>query len=207
MHITSLRVGINRPGEDKYSPWVKAEVEVSLMPGDDYETVKKEALAEVESILSAVEGGTSKPSTKTTTRRAIKGETTTEEKSGDAPAEEKPKRRARRSAVKDETKEEAPAKEEKKEDDEPKEEKPKRSRRAPAKSKITKYSRDEKAHKKIFRSVVDEQFPGWDKDDELKPLVKEASVASNGEDMLGEDGAVLDSFVDAVCKMVEGDDL
>ena len=200
MNITSLRVGINRPGEDKYSPWVKAEVEVSLMPGDDYETVKKEALAEVESILSAVEGGSSKPAS---TRRAPKKEaTTTEEKSGDAPAEEKPKRRARRSAVKDETKDDEP-----KEETPAKEEKPKRSRRAPAKSKITKYSRDEKAHKKIFRSVVDEQFPGWDKDDELKPLVKEASVASNGEDMLGEDGAVLDSFVDAVCKMVEGDDL
>lgn len=67
------------------------------------------------------------------------------------------------------------------------------------KVKMTPYDRSSELHKKLFSSTLDVLLPDWKKD-AIK--AKTASMFLEKSDFLNEDGVVLDSFKDALLKVM-----
>ena len=81
------------------------------------------------------------------------------------------------------------------------EETPVKKAKAPRKVKVkyTAYDRSSELHKKLFSSTLDVLLPDWKKD-AIK--AKTASMFLEKSDFLNEDGIVLDSFKDALLKVM-----
>jgi len=81
------------------------------------------------------------------------------------------------------------------------EETPVKKTKAPRKVKVkyTAYDRSSELHKKLFSSTLDVLLPDWKKD-AIK--AKTASMFLEKSDFLNEDGIVLDSFKDALLKVM-----
>jgi hypothetical protein len=81
------------------------------------------------------------------------------------------------------------------------EETPVKKAKAPRKVKVkmTPYDRSSELHKKLFSSTLDVLLPDWKKD-AIK--AKTASMFLEKSDFLNEDGIVLDSFKDALLKVM-----
>lgn len=81
------------------------------------------------------------------------------------------------------------------------EETPVKKTKAPRKVKVkyTAYDRSSELHKKLFSSTLDVLLPDWKKD-AIK--AKTASMFLEKSDFLNEDGVVLDSFKDALLKVM-----
>jgi len=81
------------------------------------------------------------------------------------------------------------------------EETPVKKAKAPRKVKVkyTAYDRSSELHKKLFSSTLDVLLPDWKKD-AIK--AKTASMFLEKSDFLNEDGVVLDSFKDALLKVM-----
>jgi len=81
------------------------------------------------------------------------------------------------------------------------EETPIKKAKAPRKVKVkyTAYDRSSELHKKLFSSTLDVLLPDWKKD-AIK--AKTASMFLEKSDFLNEDGVVLDSFKDALLKVM-----
>lgn len=81
------------------------------------------------------------------------------------------------------------------------EEPPVKKSKAPRKVKVkyTAYDRSSELHKKLFSSTLDVLLPDWKKD-AIK--AKTASMFLEKSDFLNEDGVVLDSFKDALLKVM-----
>ena len=190
MHVTSFRVGITEAvGEGRSPSYAKAELEVSVYPGESYEDAKKEALTELKNIQSELQsqvGGGAKPEKKVAPKK--KEETKTAGKS-EAKAEK---------GEKEASKEEAPQPEKKK-----------APKKKPAtKKKATPYNRENKEHKKIVRGILNEHFEGWKADQDMAAMAKLSSVELDGSDLLDADGNILDTFVEALKeKMTEDADV
>lgn len=71
---------------------------------------------------------------------------------------------------------------------------------AKAVPKLTPYNRENDLHKKFFSEVLQEHFPEWKKD---ITKAKEVSVKLNGMDMLDAEGAVVQTFKDAVIEKMK----
>ena len=86
-------------------------------------------------------------------------------------------------------------------EDEMVEETPVKKAKAPRKVKVkyTAYYRSSELHKKLFSSTLDVLLPDWKKD-AIK--AKTASMFLEKSDFLNEDGIVLDSFKDALLKVM-----
>lgn len=81
------------------------------------------------------------------------------------------------------------------------EEPPVKKSKAPRKVKVkmTPYDRSSELHKKLFSSTLDVLLPDWKKD----PIkAKTASMFLEKSDFLNEDGIVLDSFKEALLKVM-----
>lgn len=195
MHVTSFRVGITETvGEGRSPSYAKAELEVSVYPGESYEDAKKEALTELKNIqreLQSQVGGGAKPEKKVAPKK--KEETKTAEKS-EAKAEQDGKGAAERSEK------EAPKKEA------PQPAKKKAPRKKPAvKEKATPYNRENREHKNVVRGILNEHFEGWKEDQDMAAMAKLSSVELDGSDLLDADGNILDSFVEALKEKMTAD--
>ena len=105
---------------------------------------------------------------------------------------------------------ETPKKEEPVKAEEPKKKAPAKKKAtakkaAPKKSKATVYNREIETHKTQLSLILDEKFPGWKKKPEM---TKAAAALSNktlaGVPFIGEDGEVLQSFIEAVETGING---
>ena len=201
MHITRIEVGKTVPvGNEKNATYLKAMLGADLEYGDDTEICKKDLMVQVDNMISQMNGdGPTPAKTSSLSRRATTSEETT--------TEEKPApKRTRRSAAKTEAQEE-PA-----EDTTEAKTAPRRQRKAAKtapkkapKSKITTYDRTNQDHKAEVKKILNENYEGWDKDDEFKVASKAASEKVTGVDFIDADGNVMQSFIDTFLDAVDAE--
>ena len=75
--------------------------------------------------------------------------------------------------------------------------------KAPRKTKPIAYNREVKAHQTELAKILNANFDGWKKDDDIRARAKEASIQLTGTDFTDKEGNVLESFTAAVLEAMD----
>lgn len=180
MFVTKFSYGLTIAQEN--GSYSKAHLEADIHPGDDFSKVQAELVSEVQKAVGLVGKSVTPVSTPVTAQTATT-------KTANAPAQSVDRRAARPAPTPAKA---APAKAA-----------TPAAKAAPAKAakaaaKETPYDRENPAHKKLVKELLNELVPGWQKNAELNTTAGTVSQSLVGKPFLGVDGAILESFKDEV---------
>lgn len=193
MQITKISYGLTIKQADE--SYAKAHLEADVHPSDNFQTVKQDLITEVEKLVG-LSGKSEKTQSTGSTATAEDAATPTQTSQG-AKGATAPDRRALRGGQTAEK----PAGASGAAGGEAKTAVKGKAGRPAGGGKATKetpYDRDDKDHKRLVRDVLNDLIPDWGKDPEVKALAGDVSKSLVGKPFLGADGAVLESFKEAI---------